>query len=469
MAGNGWTLKSIEELKASANGAIAIGPFGSRMKSDCYVPSGVQVIRGTNISDTRTLIGEMVCITPKLADQLGNAIVHADDLVFPHRGSIGLVGIVPRNNVERYALSSSLMKLTCDRKQVEPLFLFYFFRSDEGRHELLKNASTVGTPGIGQPLSSLRSIKVPLPPLAEQKAIAAVLGALDDKIELNRRMNATLEAMARALFQSWFIDFDPVRRNMDRNQPSTRPSGHPSPSGRRAGDEGASGLDFDPVRAKLDGRQPVGLDTATAALFPAHFDHQSDGVVPTGWLATTLGDVIEISDSKRIPLSGREREARKGKYPYHGAASVMDYVDDYLFDGIYALMGEDGSVINEDGTPVLQYVWGKFWVNNHAHVLRGKNGISTEHLLLHLKGCNIAAFVNGAVQPKLNQGNMNRIPFILPPPEIGQAFAKTIEPLFAQIRANTEQSRTLATLRDTLLPKLLSGELSVAETNRQPT
>jgi len=142
----------------------------------------------------------------------------------------------------------------------------------------------------------------------------------------------------------------------------------------------------------------------------------------------------------------------------------MDYVDDYLFDGIYALMGEDGSVINEDGTPVMQYVWGKFWVNNHAHVLRGKNGICTEHLLLHLKNSNIVAFVTGAVQPKLNQGNMNRIPFMLPPQEIGEAFAKSIEPLFAQIRANTDQSRTLATLRDTLLPKLLSGELSVART-----
>ncbi|MCE2694695.1 MAG: restriction endonuclease subunit S [Verrucomicrobiaceae bacterium] len=193
-------------------------------------------------------------------------------------------------------------------------------------------------------------------------------------------------------------------------------------------------------------------EARSAALFPAHFDHKAEGVVPTGWRATTLGEVIEISDSKRIPLSGREREERRGKYPYHGAASVMDYVDDFLYDGIYAFMGEDGK-------PVLQYVWGKFWVNNHAHVLCGKNGISTEHLLLHLKGCNIAPFVNGAVQPKLNQGNMNRIPFMLPPPEIGQAFAKTIEPLFAQIRANTEQSRTLATLRDTLLPKLLSGEV----------
>jgi type I restriction enzyme S subunit len=274
-----------------------------------------------------------------------------------------------------------------------------------------------------------RRLWINLPPLAEQKAIAAVLGALDDKIELNRRMNATLEAMARALFQSWFVDFDPVR-------------------------------------AKLDGRQPPNLAPATAALFPASFQDSDLGHIPKGWRVGSLGEVIDVFDSKRVPLSGREREQRKGAYPYHGAASVMDYVDDYLFDGIYMLMGEDGSVINDDGTPVTQYVWGKFWVNNHAHVLRGKNGICSEHLLLHLKGSNIAAFVTGAVQPKLNQGNMNRIPFIIPAPEIGEAFGDQIAPLFARIRANTDQSRTLATLRDTLLPKLLSGELSVEDVSR---
>jgi type I restriction enzyme S subunit len=426
MAGDRWMTRSIEELKASSKGSIAIGPFGSRMKSDCYVPTGVSVIRGTNISDTRTLVGEMVCITPDLADKLGSAIVHADDLVFPHRGSIGLVGIVPRDGMDRYALSSSLMKLTCDRKQVDPLFLFYFFRSAEGRHELLKNASTVGTPGIGQPLSSLRSIKVPLPPLPEQRAIAHVLGTLDDLIELNRETNEILEEMARALFKSWFVDFDPVR-------------------------------------AKLEGRPPAGMDAATAALFPDHFQDSELGQIPKGWEAAHLGAVVEVFDSKRIPLSGMEREQRQGPYPYHGAASVMDHIDNYLFDGIYMLMGEDGSVTNVDGTPVTQYVWGKFWVNNHAHVLRGKNGICTEHLLLHLKDTNISAFVTGAVQPKLNQGNMARIPFILPPIEIGEAFASKIEPLFAMIRATSDESRDLATLRDTLLPKLLSGELRVAE------
>ena len=291
------------------------------------------------------------------------------------------------------------------------------------------------------PTDALDGISVQVPSIAEQKAIATVLGALDDKIELNRRMNATLEAMARALFQSWFVDFDPVRRNLDLT--------------RSRGERGGNASGSEPLRASAPPRE------LSDAIFPATFQESPVGHIPTGWRAAHLGDVVEVFDSKRVPLSGREREQRKGPYPYHGAASAMDYVDDYLFDGIFALMGEDGSVINDNGTPVMQYVWGKFWVNNHAHVLRGKNSVCTEHLLLHLKNSNIAAFVTGAVQPKLNQGNMNRIPFMLPPQEIGVAFAKNIEPLFAKIRANTDQSRTLATLRDTLLPKLLSGELSV--------
>ncbi|MDX2220336.1 MAG: restriction endonuclease subunit S [Burkholderiales bacterium] len=345
------------------------------------------------------------------------------DIILTNKGSQnGAICLVP--DPVDFVIAQDMVALRANEEVIDPLFLFAALRSADVQRQI-KNLDVSGViPHFKK--TDFDKLHLPYPARPVQEAIGRTYFDFCAKIELNRRMNATLEAMARALFQSWFVDFDPVR-------------------------------------AKLDGRQPVGLDPATAALFPAHFQHTAEGIVPTGWRVTTLSEVIEIFDSKRIPLSGREREARKGKYPYHGAASVMDYVDDYLFDGIYTLMGEDGSVVNEDGTPVLQYVWGKFWVNNHAHVLRGKNGISTEHLLLHLKGCNIGPFVNGAVQPKLNQGNMNRIPFMLPPPEIGEAFAKTIDPLFAQIRANAEQSRTLATLRDTLLPKLLSGELSAAQ------
>ncbi|MCS6245241.1 MAG: restriction endonuclease subunit S [Opitutus sp.] len=321
-------------------------------------------------------------------------------------------------------LNQHVFRVTA-KDEVLPEFLFYLLRYLKPSFiGIAKNKQTTGLGHVTK--RDLERMIAAYPSKNEQREIAATLGAIDGRIDSLRRINATLEEMARVLFQSWFVDFDPVH-------------------------------------AKVAGQKLVGLDDATSVLFPSNFDNKSDAVVPTGWRATTLKDVIEIFDSKRIPLSGREREARKGTYPYHGAASVMDHVDDYLFDGIYVLMGEDGSVINVDGTAVLQYVWGKFWVNNHAHVLRGKNSISTEHLLLHLKSCNIAAFVNGAVQLKLNQGNLNRIPFMLPSPEIGEAFAKSIEPLFAKIRANTDQSRTLATLRDTLLPKLFNGELSVMQ------
>jgi type I restriction enzyme S subunit len=435
MAGDGWTLKSIEELKAPTNGAIAIGPFGSRMKSDCYVPSGVQVIRGTNISDTRTLVGEMVCITPKLADQLGNAIVHADDLVFPHRGSIGLVGIVPRNNVERYALSSSLMKLTCDRKQVEPLFLFYFFRSDDGRHELLKNASTVGTPGIGQPLSSLRSIKVPLPPLAEQKAIAEVLGALDDKIELNRRMNATLEAMARALFQSWFVDFDPVR-------------------------------------AKLDGRQPVGMDSTTAALFPKHLEDSPLGHIPKGWTAQRLPDAIEVNPRRTLKSGTIASYLDMKNLPTRGHSA--DEVIDREFSS--GTKFQNGDTLLARITPCLEN--GK---TGYVDFLEdGQVGWgSTEYIILSPKpplppqfGYLLArsdALRTHAIQNMTGTSGRQRVPsecfntfwLAVPPPNIAHRFDELTAPLMAKIKANSTECRTLATLRDTLLPKLLSGEISI--------
>jgi type I restriction enzyme S subunit len=412
---DGWRYESLGDLVEERGVSYGIVQPGSETSD------GVPIVRVNNIRNGRIDTTDMLKVKADIEAKFQRSRLRGGEVLLTLVGTLGEVAIVP-DNLRGWNVARAVGVIPV-RKDPGSLWVSICLRSAFIQHCIRTWATTTVQATFN--LRDLAKLPIPIPPTATRVAIAAVLGALDDKIELNRRMNATLEAMARALFQSWFVDFDPVR-------------------------------------AKLDGRQPLGMDAETSALFPAHFDHKAEGVVPAGWRATTLGEVIEISDSKRIPLSGREREARRGKYPYHGAASVMDYVDDFLFDGIYALMGEDGSVINEDGTPVLQYVWGKFWVNNHAHVLRGKNCISTEHLLLHLKGCNIAPFVNGAVQPKLNQGNMNRIPFMLPPPEIGQAFAKTIAPLFAQIRANTEQSRTLATLRDTLLPKLLGGELSVA-------
>ena len=134
--------------------------------------------------------------------------------------------------------------------------------------------------------------------------------------------------------------------------------------------------------------------------------------LPTGYKIVKLGDVVNNYDSKRKPMSSRERENHKGKYPYYGATSIIDYVDDYIFDDTYLLMGEDGTVKTDEGYPVLQYIWGKNWINNHAHVLKGEK-ISTEFLVFALRKINIESMITGAVQPKINQENMNKIEFVI--------------------------------------------------------
>ena len=238
--------------------------------------------------------------------------------------------------------------------------------------------------------SILRNIPISLPPLAEQKRIADILSAIDDKIELNRRINANLEQQAQALYKEWFV-----------------------------------------------------------------------AVEKDNWEEKRLGDIIELYDSQRRPLSGQQRANMDKIYPYYGAASLMDYVDNYLFDGIYLLLGEDGTVSDSEGFPMLQYVWGKFWVNNHAHILQGKNGYTTESLYILLKQTNVSSIITGAVQPKISQANLKSIPIKLPPIELLSNYNKIIKPLFEEIRNNSTQINQLSTLRDTLLPKLMSGEIKV--------
>ena len=188
----------------------------------------------------------------------------------------------------------------------------------------------------------------------------------------------------------------------------------------------------------------------------------TDGKIPAGWHIGTVSEIIELHDSKRIPLSSREREKLNKIYPYYGATSVMDYVDRYLFDGIYLLLGEDGTVVDDNGFPVLQYVDGKFWVNNHAHVITGKCGFTVELLYLLFSLTNVKFIVTGAVQPKISQANLNKVPVLIPDADELKSFNSVIQPFFAQILDLRAENDRLATLRDTLLPRLMSGEIDVS-------
>lgn len=198
-------------------------------------------------------------------------------------------------------------------------------------------------------------------------------------------------------------------------------------------------------------------DNLEAQAYTIYKDWFIDNGEQHGAINCFLSDVFEIHDSRRIPLSSQERAERAKIYPYYGAAGLLDYVDNYLFDGIYVLMGEDGSVVTEQGYPYLQYIWGQFWVNNHAHILQGKNGISTEALYLILSKTNIKEFVTGAVQAKMSQENLRSIPTITLNQDELVKFDAIIQPIFALIRNNRCEIEKLEELKKQIQGKLSSS------------
>jgi type I restriction enzyme S subunit len=383
------------ELASEEKGAVKSGPFGSNIGSRFFVECGVPVIRGNNLTIGNEKFKDegFVFLTEEKAAEL-NCWAVKDDLLFTAAGTIGQVGILTgQEKYERYVISNKQIKVSLNKKLIYPLYAYYWFSSPE-IIEYIKNNNTGSTiPLIN--LSVVKSLPIELPEFPTQTRIASILSSLDDKIELNRRMNQTLEQMAQALFNHYFVD------NIDPDN------------------------------------------------------------LPEGWRFGSLNEITLNFDSKRVPLSSRQREERKGSYPYYGAASLMGYVDSYIFEGLYILLGEDGTVVDKKGYPILQYVWNKFWVNNHAHVLQGKDYISTNHLYLILKNSSVSHLVSGAVQPKINQSNLNSLKVLIPDEGTCLKFSAEVENLFALLRTNTVEIKTLSIIRDTLLPKLMSGEFDV--------
>lgn len=215
------------------------------------------------------------------------------------------------------------------------------------------------------------------------------------------------------------------------------------------------------IKIKLNNQINDNLFELGDTLYKEYYS-KYENELPNGYKYLNLNDVSVNYDSKRKPMSSREREQHKGEYPYYGATSIIDYVDDYIFDDTYLLMGEDGTVKTAEGYPVLQYIWGKNWINNHAHVLQGTI-ISTEHLMFALRKKNIEALITGAVQPKINQVNMNKIKIIIGTDDVNKKFEEEIKVIVAKIKVNLIENETLTQIRDTLLPKLMNGEIDLGK------
>lgn len=222
---------------------------------------------------------------------------------------------------------------------------------------------------------------------------------------------------------------------------------------------------LEPIDEKIRNNKQVNDNLLAQAqtLYKQFFPYGVQDDLPDGWRIGTVGEIIEIHDSKRIPLSGADRTKMEKKiYPYYGAASLMDFVDNYIFDGKYLLLGEDGTVVDDAGYPILQYVWGQFWVNNHAHILTGRLGYDVESLYMLFKQTPVKSIVTGAVQPKISQANLRSVQVVIPPEHNLREYSDLVEPLFSLFRANEEECKTFTALRDMLLPKLMSGEIDVS-------
>jgi type I restriction enzyme S subunit len=406
-------MKDYNLVKVSKIAKIILGGTPKRSE-EAYWGGEIKWASAKDITsvNTRYIYDTEERITELGLKESNTKLLPKDTIVITARGTVGAMAMLS----EDMAFNQSCYGLI-SKDGIDPDYLFYALKAS------LSKISTVsyGTVFDTITMKSFDSIEIPVPSIEEQKRIAHILGTLDDKIELNQRMNETLEAIARAIFKSWFVDFDPVR-------------------------------------AKMAGK-PYPLPDAVMALFPDEMVESELGMIPKGWEVGKLGDFIKIFDSERIPLSRREREKRKGDYPYYGATKIIDYIDDFIFDGIYVLMGEDGSVITEKGYPVLQYVWGKFWANNHAHVLQGINGFSTEFLYLLLSFTNISPYVTGAVQLKLNQKNMRSISIVVPSEQTLSSFDTYIQTNFNSKRNNLEEFKTLKKIRDILILTMMRGDI----------
>ena len=306
-----------------------------------------------------------------------------------------------------------------DAKELLPEYLMMWFTRAEFDREACFHA--VGGVRGSLEWDDFLDFKLPIPSVEKQQEIVNEYHTIQNRINLNNQLIAKLEETAQTIYKQWFVDFE---------FPFDFAQGKPSENGKPY---------------KSNGGKMVWCE-------------ELEKEIPEGWEVGNFEDICENFDSQRKPLSGFERLNKKKIYPYYGAATLMDYIDDYIFEGTYILLGEDGSVVTENGTPVLQYVWGKFWVNNHAHVLKGKNGFNENSLYILLKNTNISDIITGGVQAKINQSNLNKIRVLNPKNTFLENLNKIIDPIFDLYKNTKQENQKLEDLKELLLAKMTRVE-----------
>ena len=443
-----WTRYRLEEL-----GDIVTGKTPPSKVQDAFSYSGTQFVTPRDMDGRRWIDSTERFLSESGVAAVKNSLVPSGSVAVSCIGSdMGKAVLLKVESVTNQQINT----LVVDTQKFNAKFVYYVLSTKQDEFKSIAGGSA--TPILNK--GHFGKFEIDLPTKDEQDFLVRCLDSLDSKIENNTQTNQTLEQIAQAIFKSWFVDFDPVKAKID----ALAADGSAADAELAAmGVISAKTLD-ELNSLKTSNPEAFNKLAQTAALFPAAMQDSELGEIPEGWSYCTFGDISACFDSKRVPLSKRKREEKQpGTIPYYGATSVMDYVNEWIFDDTYLLLGEDGSVVKDDGTPFVQYIWGKSWVNNHAHVLQGNNGVSTEHLMVFIKGTNIASYVTGAVQLKLNQKNMNSIPFLKASTEINLVFQGVLNGLYDAYKNNIESSQSLSSLRDSLLPRLLSGEMKLKD------
>ncbi|MER5360904.1 restriction endonuclease subunit S [Streptomyces sp. NPDC002785] len=395
-------------LAAAERGAFAMGPFGSKITKENYTAVGVPVVRGVNLARGIFVEDDFVYISHEKANDLSSANVAPGDLIFTHRGTIGQVSMIPRNpRFSRYVIGSSQVKCRLDEGRVSPEFYYYWFKSPQGQSGILAHTSTVGVPGISTPLTSIRGLRVPCPPLAYQQAIAEVLGALDDKIAANGRIVATTERLLQARFTSHGFDSDV-----------------------QASDEAVQVdelIEFNPKIPKPRVDEAVYVDMAALPTASARVNQWSVRA-PSGGARFMNGDTVM---------------ARITPCLENGKTAFIDFMKPV-----------------EIGFGSTEFI-----------VMRPRSGVPAHFAYLVARSPRFRAH---AITSMTGSSGRQRcqvdrlVGFLMPRPQ-AQALADLEDhcvPAFELAKALDAESRTLADLRDTLLPQLVTGKLRVKDATR---
>lgn len=404
MSSENWKICRIEDIAID----VAMGPFGSDLKVDNFIEKGVPVIKGQNLNQNGFEDENFSFVSEEKAQSLKRCLAYPDDLVFTHRGTIGQVGIIPKNRYPYYLVSQSQMLLKVNLDLVDPYFLLYFFKSPSGQFELLKNSSQVGVPAISSPTKSLKGVQITLPPLPTQRRIAAILTALDDKIELNRRMNATLEGIAQALWQEWFGKYARGEEEL--------------PEGWRWG--------------KLDEMYKTTSGGTPSRVKPEFFEN---GTIE--WVKSKeLKEIFVVKTEEKITELALKNSSAK----LLPAKSVLV--------AMYGATVGEVSILSKSAT-CNQAVCAILPNSNYP--------FSYAFQFLSNENNNLKNLATGAAQQNISQELIQNLELPIPSVSALKKYQDIVEPLFEIILMNLHQSCTLTALRDTLLPRLMRGEIDL--------